>query len=165
MRLFLALLIVAVVFACDPPDCKREDCGSCGNACCMVNYEIDLPAKSLKMKLEDLLRSGGPDHLYSLQVPAGSSVPEFCDIKQYNKGGDYMGQAIHTTRVYRFNDTVNFFLTAKSETQTVLKVFSLSQIAGALCDEGQNYKNIIGVVKALGNPYKETTLLGCPVPN
>lgn len=43
--------------------------------------------------------------------------------------------------------------------------FSTSQIAGAYCDAGQNYKNIIQVVKALGVAFKETTVRGCPAPS
>lgn len=30
----------AQVLACQPPDCDRNDCGSCGNACCLVEFDI-----------------------------------------------------------------------------------------------------------------------------
>ena len=38
---------------------------------------------------------------------------------------------------------------------------SISQIGGAWCDEGQNYKNIIQIIKAVNWMYEETNIIGC----
>lgn len=110
------------------------------------------------------LNVGGADSLYTY---IGSS-----DLRPYNltSGAKYMIQAIHTTLVMRYNDTLDFVVASTSSSPplfTVLRVratsnrtvyyglktwqmFSVSQIQGALCDEGQNYKNIVGLIKGLG---------------
>ena len=39
--------------------------------------------------------------------------------------------------------------------------FSISRIEGALCDEGQNYKNLVGFVKGLQKDYSDKIVFGC----
>lgn len=96
------------------------------------------------------------------------------DLRPYNltSGAMYMIQAIHTTLVMRYNDTLDFVVVSTSSspplfsvvrvrTQSCFRInrilknkpgqiFSVSQIQGALCDAGQNYKNIVGFIKGLG---------------
>ena len=36
-----------------------------------------------------------------------------------------------------------------------MQAFSISQIATAYCDAGQNYKNLVGYVKGLSEAYSE----------
>ena len=55
-----------------------------------------------------------------------------------------------------------------SQTGATIYAFSHSQdfIPGnfAYGDAGQNYKNLVTLMKALGHPYVEKTLFGCPQP-
>ena len=39
--------------------------------------------------------------------------------------------------------------------------FSISRIVGAFCDEGQNYKNLVGFVKGLEKDYSDKIVFGC----
>jgi len=48
---------------------------------------------------------------------------------------------------------------------SLLTAFSISQIDGAYCDAGQNYKNIVTVVKNLGANYIERHVSGCDTIN
>jgi hypothetical protein len=40
--------------------------------------------------------------------------------------------------------------------------FSISDIGGALGDDGQNYSNLAELVSALGFTFTERTHMGCP---
>ena len=42
-----------------------------------------------------------------------------------------------------------------------MQVHSISQIGGAYCDDGQNYKNIAVLLKSLGFLYRELGSTGC----
>ena len=46
-----------------------------------------------------------------------------------------------------------------------LTAFSISQIAGAFCDDGQNYKNIVLGIKSMGVKYVEKNVAGCSKKN
>lgn len=52
----------------------------------------------------------------------------------------------------RYNDTLNFAVYNESGNffQSRVNAFSISQIATAYCDAGQNYKNLVGLIKSLG---------------
>ena len=39
--------------------------------------------------------------------------------------------------------------------QSKLTAFSISQIDGAFCDDGQNYKNVVTLVKGLGKYWRK----------
>lgn len=155
--------VVSVLVACQPPDCDRLDCGSCGNACCNMQYGFGINADDLMMSMQKLFaeNSGGPDGLYTLQPMAEGSTG-FADLRPYNKSVSYIGQVWHMTQKQHFNDTIDMTLAPDAATGgSFLKIFSISQIGGAYCDDGQNYKNIIQLVKALNLKYDETNILGC----
>ena len=59
-----------------------------------------------------------------------------------------------------YNDTINYVF-MKGTGDAHLTAFSISQIAGAFCDDGQNYKNIILGIKGMGVKFTETTVDGC----
>ena len=60
-------------------------------------------------------------------------------------------QAIHSTKVHHYNDTLNFAIGEHAESGHVMvRGFSISQIYGAYCDDGQNYKNVVGFIKVKG---------------
>ena len=52
----------------------------------------------------------------------------------------------------KYNDTLNFVIYPENGTifSSRLSSFSISQIATAYCDDGQNYKNLIQLIKGLG---------------
>jgi len=165
-RIVLFLVVyAALAAACDPPDCDRKDLGSCGNACCVLAFPFDVSSTALRDALTESLLAGGCDGLYTLQTTAEDpSTRGFADLRPFHINVDFQGQTIHTTRVARYNDTINMSILPTSESTCILRAGSLSLIGGALGDHGQNYKNIICMVKAVGIPFgQEEVLWGCPV--
>lgn len=99
------------------------------------------------------------------------------DLRPYNESdhSQFIMQGIHTTLVHHYNDTLNFLvISADNITSTVhvssqnyqaarmllisiIQAFSISEIATANCDMGQNYKNLVGYVKGLGKPFSVVT--------
>ncbi len=56
--------------------------------------------------LEAALANGGPDKLYTLQTTAENpTVAGFADLRKYNLTQQFIGKAIHTTAVARYNDS------------------------------------------------------------
>lgn len=161
MKVTVKLIVYFVVMhttalACQPPDCDRNDCGSCGNACCLLEFEFSstTPENVYNLFVKNL-KAGGADGRYTF---IGGS-----DLRQYNVSADFILQGWHSTLVHHYNDTLDFtFSSASNSKMTTVKAFSISQIAGAYCDSGQNYKNLVGFVKGLEEDFEEHTLLGCP---
>ena len=84
----------------------------------------------------------GPDGLYTCQPTAGGNLG-FDDLSSIDAvDADYIGQAWHQTINGMYNDTINFAIEPSGD-GTVITAFSISQIAGALGDAGQNYLNLI----------------------
>ncbi|XP_072026759.1 uncharacterized protein [Amphiura filiformis] len=156
---FLSALTFAL--ACQPPDCDRPDCGSCGNACCTLKFTLF--NKSPKEAYNDMtkaLTAGGADGRYTFI--AGS------DNTKYNISCLYQIQGWHTTLEHHYNDTLNFSIYGNPDgpaSSSLVTAFSISQIAGALCDAGQNYKNLVGYFKGLKIPYARADVFGCQNPN
>merc|ERR1719273_584118 len=167
MNAFLVLLLtccVAIVSGCQPPDCDRTDYGSCGNACCNMMYHFeDVTVEKLQADMQKIFDNNGPDGRYTLQ-PTADGKNGWDDLTPYNLSVSYIGQVWHTTKVKHYNDTIDMTIgpNEKHPTGSTLKIFSISQIGGAYGDAGQNYKNIAQVVKALGHPYTEVNVMGCP---
>ena len=154
------ILILAAGFAvgaraCLPPDCENVDCGSCGNACCKLKiYITSTPAGTpprpvdVMTALNETLGHGGPDSRYSLPPLAGGGFG-FSDLRPYNLTGvSFIGQSYHLTAKRTYTDTQDWTIgpaTYKGLTGVVIKAFSISQIGGAYCDAGQNYKNLYQV--------------------
>ena len=157
----LLVLLGIVCKGCEPPDCNRQDCGSCGNACCNMVYFINDTTANVEKSLEKVFKNGGPDGRYTLQ-PMYEGGTGFADLRPYNASVDFIGQAWHTTATAHFNDTMDMTIAPTTEGGSWVKIFSISQIGGAYCDSGQGYKNIIQLVKALNVEYTETNVMGCP---
>lgn len=137
------------------PDCSRKDLGSCGNACCAMRITFATDADMVGQKITAELAKGGPDSGYEPATTWG-------DFFQLNKGGcrdlrqatettdQFLCQAIHkTVGAYHFKDTVNVKVGATKSGRTPVDFFSISNIAGALGDAGQNAKNILMLLNAL----------------
>ncbi|XP_071502548.1 uncharacterized protein [Diadema antillarum] len=72
------------------------------------------------------------------------------------------GEGWHRTLEKHYNDTLDFTFSTMADS-CLVRAFSISQIAGAYCDAGQNYKNLIGLTKGLSLIYEEKTISGCPL--
>lgn len=146
----LALVLVGVAVCCIPPHCEHVDMGTCGNACCSVSIPLgsDITPVDVVKALEATFPpppSLGPDGHFTLQGTAETQgKPGWADLRQYNISAQFIGQLWHSTPSLAFNDTLNLVVYSTS-----LNVFSISQIGGALGDQGQNYKNIYTVYNAL----------------
>jgi len=165
MRVVYATLVAAVVAAvaapvsaCDGPWCDSPDFGSCGNACCRLEWKFKLTPEQVMVLLNESIASGGPDSQYSPNMLHQGSkgfaeVPPFQNLA-------YVGQATHRTTIKKYEDTLNFAI-LKGKTSTAVSAFSISNIGGAFGDEGQNYANLEDLVQSLDTPFSEAILHGC----
>merc|ERR1719410_978675 len=173
MSYMLATLLtfcLSVAIGCQPPDCDRPDFGSCGNACCNMEYHFhEMTPRDLYESMQKVFEDGGPDGRYSLQTMADGTTG-WTDLSKYNLNVTYIGQVWHTTKVKGYNDTIDMTIGGRQMPGggSTLKIFSISQIGGAYGDAGQNYKNVVQVVKALDlgrdKRYEEVNVMGCPKP-
>ncbi|XP_077992359.1 uncharacterized protein LOC144446466 [Glandiceps talaboti] len=157
LLLVVQLSIVILTLSCQPPDCDRPDCGTCGNACCTLDFYFEKQPEDMYTSIVTNLQEGGPDGRYSFV--AGS------DLRKYNVSAQFLLQGQHMTLVHQYIDTMNmafYYGDDGKRMGTLLHAFSISNIAGALCDAGQNYKNLVGFVKALGVSFSEKLVSGCP---
>jgi len=139
----------------DVPDCANVDKGSCGNACCKLAFVVkEDPATAVQM-LNKSLAGGGPDGLFTLQ-PTFEGTLGFADLRPFKQGVAFIGQVHHmTSGPSHFNDTIDFTIAPQecageapcNAEGSIIRAFSLSLIAGAYGDNGQNYKNIALVMK------------------
>lgn len=161
----LALGAVLSALACVSPDCDRPDHGTCGVACCALNISFPHTSTfSLMTMLNSSIAKGGPDFRFILR-PTAENKYGFADFRSFGIPVHFMGQAWHETAKYTYKDTINYLIyapPANSPNSSVMRVHSISQIGGAYGDDGQNYKNIVVLVKALGIEYTELSAVGCP---
>ncbi|GMH48505.1 hypothetical protein TL16_g00304 [Triparma laevis f. inornata] len=146
--LILLSALLTAANACTLDGCDHPDCGGCGGACCKLAITINESTESVMNKLNASIASGGPDGLYTGMMTAEGTLT-FGDLRAYDKQIDFIGQAEHLTINGLYTDTVNFALAPLSDTSTEVKAFSISQIAGAYCDDGQNYLNILQLVQGV----------------
>jgi hypothetical protein len=158
VSVFACLLLGAA--SCVPPDCDRPDPGTCVNACCKLQFKFkqnDTP-EVLVNKIAAIIKTGGPDSRYM--------AVENNTVQPWNSATSFVVQAEHATAKKLYTDSMHFAATTDKAGDTILLAFSHSQdfIDGnfAYGDHGQNYKNIVTLVKALGMKFEESTLMGCP---
>jgi hypothetical protein len=140
-------------------DCQNVDFGSCGNACCRLEFQAPAgqSTDSVMQALNASFTSRGPDGAYTPQMTAEGTLG-FGDLKQFGSpmGVDWIGQVFHTSP-HPYTDTINFNI-RNTEGGVVVKAFSISQIGGALGDNGQNYKNIVNLLKAAFGNFNDFQL-------
>lgn len=140
------------------PECMN-DMGSCGNACCAVEFETDKAPAEVFATMTKYLESGGSDGLFGYKTGGASGL----GISGGAGEGtwDSIFQGTHTTFKMRYVDTLNFAVRTKQHGEgSVVRAFSISDIAGALGDEGQNRRTVSLVGSDLGfGPM--TVLFGC----
>lgn len=150
--------LAAPVAACDGPWCDSPDFGSCGNACCRLEWKFKMSPEQVMILLNETITNGGPDNQYSPNMLHQGSrgfaaVPPFQNLV-------YVGQATHLTTIKKYVDTLNFAILS-SKTGTTVNAFSISDVGGAFGDEGQNYANLEDLVTALDAPFSEAIVHGC----
>eukprot|EP01130_Rhizamoeba_saxonica_P006605 TRINITY_DN2625_c4_g1_i1.p1 TRINITY_DN2625_c4_g1~~TRINITY_DN2625_c4_g1_i1.p1 ORF type:complete len:141 (-),score=27.38 TRINITY_DN2625_c4_g1_i1:40-462(-) len=112
---------------------------------------------------------GGPDNRYALSITAPG---EFGFTSWGNKlpNASWIGQSYHSTgfpgiapdtSTGPYRDTINW-ITYENGQDLMLRAFSISDLSGSYGDDGQNYKNIILVVKSIpGITFEENIIVGC----
>eukprot|EP00484_Ammonia_sp_Unknown_P015533 CAMPEP_0197062320 /NCGR_PEP_ID=MMETSP1384-20130603/143734_1 /TAXON_ID=29189 /ORGANISM="Ammonia sp." /LENGTH=165 /DNA_ID=CAMNT_0042498253 /DNA_START=20 /DNA_END=517 /DNA_ORIENTATION=- len=159
LLLCVILILINVAIGCQPPNCQNVDCGTCVEACCKLEWNVTgTNASSLAQQIETALKAGGPDGLYSYWGTTPNQGPL-----------TFVVQGKHSTATMHYNDTLNFGVMSGGVDNCTVQAFSHSQdfITGdfAYCDEGQNYKNLVTIIQALGNlKYEQMILFGCPPP-
>merc|ERR1712080_623683 len=113
---------------------------------CRVSFEGT--PEEMRDNITTALKKGACDNRwYPPYTSTCGSGYVFCDLTKYGLDAQYNSQAIHETagiKMQKFNDTVNIVVYKK-----FVKVFSTSEISGALGDAGQNYKNIACLMKTI----------------
>lgn len=136
-------------------ECKKQDCGSCGGACCTLYFHFvgrDLTTTKVAESITKVVAAGGADGRYEPGLTAEGTMG-FADLIPYNKSVDYIGRFKHTT-VGNYTDTINIIVAPRTTvdsaaTSVQVRAFSISDIGGAYCDSGQNYKNLVALFRCL----------------
>lgn len=134
-------------------DCQNVDFGSCGGACCKLDFNVQGTTKEVVNRLNMTLGTTGPDYYYWPQ-PTAEGVRGFADLTLMGSpmGFDYIGEVSHTTSgPGHYVDYIRFNIRqspAMNGSYSVVRAHSISGIGGALSDNGQNYKNIMTAMKA-----------------
>jgi len=114
------------------PECLN-DMASCGNACCSAEFRPDLSPGEVFDSIKSYLESGGSDGLFSyVDKGLGGALPDGVP-----GGWKSIFQGKHQTFIKKYNDTLNFAVRPG-----VVRVFSISEISGALGDMGQNRRTV-----------------------
>jgi len=154
----------------------REDCGSCGQPCCALEWEIALPAVETRNRIMARVfnASSGFDGRFSLESvdPAEAGTLKTCRaqaIKGPSDKGDIdcvMIKGAHRPqgkRQQKFQDEISLAVFAVNAGSCRLKGFSRSRFITSHCDEGENYHTLEQIILSLGlTSYVQTSLYGCP---
>eukprot|EP00470_Lotharella_oceanica_P004459 CAMPEP_0170167132 /NCGR_PEP_ID=MMETSP0040_2-20121228/622_1 /TAXON_ID=641309 /ORGANISM="Lotharella oceanica, Strain CCMP622" /LENGTH=163 /DNA_ID=CAMNT_0010405057 /DNA_START=64 /DNA_END=555 /DNA_ORIENTATION=+ len=132
--------------ACVAPDCDNQDCGSCANACCKLTFTFppSMTSTDVATVLNNTIMGGGPDGRY-FETTLAEGVHNVADLHPLGVPV-YIAKTIHTTAKRVYNDSIDMTITDSAGGAT-LRAFSISQVGGAYCDAGQNFKNIVTLIK------------------
>ena len=140
---------------------QNVDFGSCGNACCAVEFMLKGSTANAATGLKKVLSDGGPDGQWSLP-PLTGGRPGFNDLSAFGVPADYIGQAVHTTALRDYQDTVNLAVRpGAAKGMSVVRAFSISDIGGALGDRGQNYRNLEMLMDSMKPAESAQVIFGC----
>ena len=146
------------------PGCDKPDFGSCGNACCVVEFDITSGStEDAYNGLKQWLQKGGTDGSVAYRTgedAAGHNPGDDC--REYHNGYDFVLQGSHTT-TSGFVDTLDFnFKTRSAKGGAItLRAASISDIHGALGDNGQNYKTLSYIAGQLVPQADVRVVYGC----
>eukprot|EP00413_Alexandrium_margalefii_P029003 CAMPEP_0204576428 /NCGR_PEP_ID=MMETSP0661-20131031/41755_1 /ASSEMBLY_ACC=CAM_ASM_000606 /TAXON_ID=109239 /ORGANISM="Alexandrium margalefi, Strain AMGDE01CS-322" /LENGTH=397 /DNA_ID=CAMNT_0051585175 /DNA_START=47 /DNA_END=1240 /DNA_ORIENTATION=- len=136
------------------PDCVN-DMGSCGNACCGAEFPSSLEPTRLLSEITAYLESGGADGLFEYKGGAGG-------LSLATPDGPWTAilQGTHSTFKKPYVDTVDFAIRMLPQGGSAVRIFSISNVAGALGDMGQNRRTVSLLGRELGlGPM--AVLFGC----
>jgi len=136
-------------------DCVN-DMGSCGNACCSAEFKTSMGVDEAHKALQSYLEDGGADGLFAFVGGSGG----LNIAAEHGSTWDSIFQGTHTTIKARYVDTLNFAIRSTESGGSIVRAFSISDIAGALGDEGQNRRTISLMGQDLGLGSMEV-LFGC----
>jgi len=144
--LYTIVVISMIAQACVAPDCDNQDCGSCANACCKLTFTFppSMTSTDVATVLNNTIMGGGPDGRY-FETTLAEGVHNVADLHPLGVPV-YIAKTIHTTAKRVYNDSIDMTITDSAGGAT-LRAFSISQVGGAYCDAGQNFKNIVTLIK------------------
>lgn len=164
MQVVVAFLLFASAWAVESPagscgvspspECVN-DMGSCGNACCAAEFEVPDSPEKVYADINNYLKSSGSDGLFELNGGTGGlNIP--------TPGGAWTSifQGSHTTFKARYKDTLNFAVRKVLGGGSIVRMFSISDISGALGDMGQNRRTMSLLAEAVGLGQMKV-LFGC----
>jgi len=135
-------------------DCLN-DMGSCGNACCAAEFSSNSNAASLFDAITKYLKTGGSDGLFNYTGGSGG-----LSIATPDGAWTTIFQGRHTTFKARYVDTINFAIRELPHGGSIVRMFSISDVSGALGDMGQNRRTVSVLGSKLGlGPM--AVLFGC----
>merc|ERR1712070_281612 len=139
----LVLLIAALARANDTscgadqpskvPDCDHPDLGSCGNSCCIMDFELATSPVDTHARFVRWLKAGGSDGSYKYVTgPDSAGHNPGDDLRQYNISWKFIWQGEHVTTVatwikltstYKLvKATVRFYVSPQSQESMALLV-------------------------------------------
>lgn len=150
----------------DVSQCNRQDMGSCGNACCVVDFAWEKPPALAHEEVAQALGSG-LDGQYEHVTGGEPDPPE--DKRAFHierpRPFQFALQGLHSAPKYRGEnaDIININIAADTRgSGSIVRMFSVSRIHGALGDNGQNYKTLAYLASALGVSSGEFDIVhGC----
>lgn len=145
------------------PDCDKPDSGSCGNACCMAELDLSMEPEAAYAQAVDVLKSLKDD---GYRYITGGNPNPGDDLRHYNitkpKNFHFIFQGRHDSPKYSGpNADILDFTIYGSDSGSVLRMFSISRIHGALGDAGQNYKTLSFMADKLDASKKPVPKYGC----
>jgi len=147
-------------------DCDRPDMGSCGNACCALEVTLDKAPRVVYAAVAGFLKSGGVSESYALvpgEMPYNEHPADDLTSLDIEGGWKFVFQGTHTTAARHYVDTMNFNIRSGNGNSSILKAFSISDLHGALGDQGQNFKSLVWLLDALQIDRSGVKVLhGCP---
>jgi hypothetical protein len=175
MKLFILVLLSLLLCAsaCAPAKyCDRPDMGTCGNACCTLEFRIDEDPTTIALALNATMHDNGVDNLFTWQNTAEGTLGMVClDERDLTpKSPVCLGKVNHLTQSHTYTDsiwiTVNWPDQYSTKNGSIVKLHSQSLLGGALGDSSQNYANNMLVMDSLNMGYTQVgEAHGCPKPS
>ncbi|XP_013383015.1 uncharacterized protein LOC106153584 [Lingula anatina] len=153
---FLIVITLPAYARCQLSDIDlRKDCGTCGNACCALQFIVGGSSEPIYEEFSNFLMKGGTDGWYFYS--------DSTDLRSQNVSADFIIQGYYSSILNRYQNTLNFAVEKSTNLQMVsVRAFSISNVTGTYCDAGQNYKNLVQFMIGLKMPYTEVHIWGCP---
>jgi hypothetical protein len=143
------------------PDCDKTDFGSCGNACCTVELALpDSPQDVYKATMGYLGAADGFSYVTGADK-AGHNPGD--DLRKYGIAWQFVFQGTHTT-TGGYVDTIDINIKNATGGGSIITVFNIANIHGALGDNGQSYKTVKFMADALAPGVAVKIVHGCGGP-